>query len=151
MVAFAEEGGLMANFTPLSAAIGGALIGLSSVLLMLLTGRIAGISGIFGGLLNPGSNDKSWRIAFIAGLILAPLLAGGIGHAMPTPQLPASWTVIIAAGLLVGFGTRLGGGCTSGHGICGVARLSVRSIAATGIFMLTAIVTVAITRHLFGS
>jgi uncharacterized protein len=141
----------MANFTPLSAAIGGALIGLSSVLLMLLTGRIAGISGIFGGLLNPGSNDKSWRIAFIAGLILAPLLAGGIGHAMPTPQLPASWTVIIAAGLLVGFGTRLGGGCTSGHGICGVARLSVRSIAATGIFMLTAIVTVAITRHLFGS
>jgi uncharacterized protein len=150
-VAFAEEGGPMTNFTPLSAAIGGALIGLSSVLLMLLTGRIAGISGIFGGLLNPGSNDKSWRIAFIAGLILAPLLAGGIGHAMPAPQLPASWTVIIAAGLLVGFGTRLGGGCTSGHGICGVARLSVRSIAATGIFMLTAIVTVAITRHLFGS
>ena len=141
----------MTNFTPLSAAIGGALIGLSSVLLMLLTGRIAGISGIFGGLLNRGSNDKGWRIAFIAGLILAPLLAGGIGHAMPTPQLPASWTVIIAAGLLVGFGTRLGGGCTSGHGICGVARLSVRSIAATGIFMLTAIVTVAITRHLFGS
>jgi uncharacterized protein len=141
----------MTNFTPLSAAIGGALIGLSSVLLMLLTGRIAGISGIFGGLLNRGSNDKGWRIAFIAGLILAPLLAGGIGHAMPTPQLPASWAVIIAAGLLVGFGTRLGGGCTSGHGICGVARLSVRSIAATGIFMLTAIVTVAITRHLFGS
>jgi uncharacterized membrane protein YedE/YeeE len=140
----------MANFTPLSAAIGGALIGLSSVLLMLLTGRIAGVSGIFGGLLNPGSNDKGWRIAFIAGLILAPLLAGLIGQAMPAPQLPASWTVIIAAGLLVGFGSRLGGGCTSGHGICGVARLSVRSIAATAIFMLTAIATVAITRHMFG-
>ena len=103
----------MANFTPLSAAIGGALIGLSAVLLMLLTGRIAGISGIFGGLLNPGSSDRGWRIAFI-------------------------------------FGSRLGGGCTSGHGICGVARLSVRSIAATVIFMLTAIATVAITRHVLG-
>jgi hypothetical protein len=140
----------MANFTPLSAAIGGALIGLSAVLLMLLTGRIAGISGIFGGLLNPDSSDKGWRIAFIAGLILAPLLAAGVGYGMPTPQLPASWTVIIAAGLLVGFGARLGGGCTSGHGICGVARLSVRSIAATAIFMLTAIATVAITRHGLG-
>ena len=141
----------MANFTPLSAAIGGALIGLSAVLLMLLTGRIAGISGIFGGLLNPDSSDRGWRIAFLAGLILAPLLAGWIGWGMPTPQLPSSWTVIAAAGLLVGFGARLGGGCTSGHGICGVARLSVRSIAATAIFMLTAIATVAITRHLLGS
>jgi uncharacterized membrane protein YedE/YeeE len=140
----------MANFTPLSAAIGGALIGLSAVLLMLLTGRIAGISGIFGGLLNPDSSDRGWRIAFIAGLILAPLLAGWIGHAMPTPRLPSSWTVIIVAGLLVGFGARLGGGCTSGHGICGVARLSVRSIAATAIFMLAAIATVAITRHVLG-
>jgi len=140
----------MANFTPLSAAIGGALIGLSAVLLMLLTGRIAGISGIFGGLLNPDSSDRGWRIAFLAGLILAPLLAGWIGWGMPTPQLPSSWTVIAAAGLLVGFGARLGGGCTSGHGICGVARLSVRSIAATAIFMLTAIGTVAIVRHGLG-
>ena len=140
----------MANFTPLSAAIGGGLIGLSSVLLMLLTGRIAGISGIFGGLLNPGTGDKGWRIAFIAGLILAPLLAGWIGYGMPKPQMPASWAVIIAAGLLVGFGTRLGGGCTSGHGICGIARLSVRSVAATVIFMTTAIATVAITRHVLG-
>jgi uncharacterized membrane protein YedE/YeeE len=140
----------MANFTPLSAAIGGALIGLSAVLLMLLTGRIAGISGIFGGLLNPDSSDRGWRIAFLAGLILAPLLAGWIGYGMPTPQLPSSWTVIAAAGLLVGFGARLGGGCTSGHGICGVARLSIRSIAATAIFMLTAIATVAIVRHGLG-
>jgi hypothetical protein len=140
----------MANFTPLSAAIGGALIGLSAVLLMLLTGRIAGVSGIFGGLLNPDSSDKGWRIAFLAGLILAPLLAAEVGYGMPTPQLPASWTVIIAAGLLVGFGARLGGGCTSGHGICGVARLSIRSIVATAIFMLTAIATVAITRHGLG-
>ena len=138
----------MANFTPLSAAIGGALIGLASVLLMLLTGRIAGISGIFGGLLNPRSGEIAWRMAFIAGLILAPLIAGLIGYGMHPPQMPASWTVIIAAGVLVGFGTRLAGGCTSGHGICGMARLSARSIAATVIFMVVAITTVAVTRHL---
>ena len=140
----------MANFTPLSAAIGGGLIGLSAVMLMLLTGRIAGISGIFGGLLDLKADDKDWRIAFIAGLILAPLLAGWIGYGMPSPKLPSSWTVIVTAGLLVGFGTRLGGGCTSGHGICGVARLSPRSIAATAIFMLAAIATVAVTRHVLG-
>jgi len=139
----------MVNFTPIPAAIGGGLIGLSAVLLMLSTGRIAGISGIFGGLLDFG-NDKSWRIAFIAGLILAPVIFGWIGYAMPAPKMPASWTVIIAAGVLVGFGTRLGGGCTSGHGICGVARLSDRSIAATVIFMLVAIATVAVTRHVLG-
>jgi uncharacterized protein len=140
----------MANFTPISAAIGGGLIGLSAVLLMLLTGRIAGISGIFGGCLGFGINDKAWRISFIAGLILAPLTASWVGYAMPLPQMPASWTVIIAAGLLVGFGTRLGGGCTSGHGICGIARLSVRSITATATFMFTAIVVVALTRQALG-
>lgn len=140
----------MSNFTPLSAAIGGGLIGLSSVLLMLLTGRIAGISGIFAGLLDRDSGDKDWRIAFIAGLILAPVIAGLIGYPMPSPQLPANWIVIVAAGLLVGFGTRLAGGCTSGHGICGIARLSGRSITATVVFMLTAIATVAVTRHMFG-
>jgi hypothetical protein len=141
----------MANFTPLSAAIGGGLIGLASVLLMLLTGRIAGISGILGGLLNPRSGEIGWRIAFIAGLILAPLMAGLIGHGMRPPQMPASWTVIVGAGLLVGFGTRLAGGCTSGHGICGISRLSARSIAATVIFMAVAIATVALTRHAFGA
>jgi uncharacterized membrane protein YedE/YeeE len=140
----------MANFTPLSAAIGGGLIGLSTVLLMMLTGRIAGISGIFGGLLDFGNDDKGWRIAFIAGLILTPVIAGLIGHAMPAPQMPASWAVIAVAGLLVGFGTRLGGGCTSGHGICGVARWSDRSLAATVIFMAVAIATVAVTRHVLG-
>ncbi len=137
----------MANFTPISAAIGGGLIGLSAVLLMLLTGRIAGISGIFGGCLGFGTDDKGWRITFIAGLILAPLAAGAIGYAMPSPQMPASWTAVIAAGLLVGFGSRLGGGCTSGHGICGIARLSARSITATAVFMAAAIVVVAVTRH----
>jgi uncharacterized protein len=140
----------MANFTPISAAIGGALIGLSSVLLMLLTGRIAGISGIFGGLLDFPGEAKDSRTAFIAGLVLAPLIAALIGHPIPSPDMPGSWTVTIVAGLLVGFGTRLGGGCTSGHGICGIARLSARSVTATIAFMLTAIVTVALVRHVFG-
>jgi uncharacterized membrane protein YedE/YeeE len=140
----------MANFTPLSAAIGGVLIGLSAVLLMLLTGRIAGISGIFSGLLNLRGEDKGWRIAFITGLILAPIIAGWIGYGMASPKLPANWAIITAAGLLVGFGTRLGGGCTSGHGICGVGRLSMRSIAATIVFMTTAGITVAITHHVLG-
>jgi uncharacterized protein len=138
----------MADFTPISAAIGGGLIGLSAVLLMLLTGRVAGISGILGGLLNPRSGEIGWRVAFIAGLILAPLIAARLGYAMPSPQMPASWAVIVGAGLLVGFGTRLAGGCTSGHGICGMARLSARSFAATVIFMVVAITTVAVTRHL---
>lgn len=140
----------MVNFTPVSAAIGGVLIGLSAVLLMLSTGRIAGIAGIFGGLLNLRSGDRDWRVAFIAGLILAPIVAGWIGYGMAQPKLPSSWAVIVAAGLLVGFGTRLGGGCTSGHGICGMARLSPRSIAATLVFMVTAVITVAVTHHLLG-
>jgi uncharacterized protein len=140
----------MANFTPISAAIGGALIGLAAALLMLTTGRLAGISGIFGGCLDFGTNDKGWRIAFIAGLILAPLTGSLAGFSVPLPDMPTSWIVIVVAGLLVGFGTRLGGGCTSGHGVCGIARLSPRSIVATGIFMGVAILVVALTRHVFG-
>lgn len=140
----------MANFTPLSAAIGGALIGLASLLLMLFLGRIAGISGIAAGVLGVGALDRGWRLAFIAGLILAPIVAMLAGHAVPAPTMPASWLVITGAGLLVGFGARLGGGCTSGHGICGVARLSKRSITATIIFMAMAIVTVAVIRHGIG-
>jgi uncharacterized protein len=140
----------MANFTPISAAIGGALIGLAAVLLMLTTGRIAGISGILGGALAPGASGKSWRIAFIGGLIVAPLTGELVGLPLPVPQMPSSWVVIVAAGLLVGFATRLGSGCTSGHGICGIARLSPRSIVATCIFMGAAIVVVALTRHVLG-
>ena len=140
----------MSNFTPVSAVIGGVLIGLSAVLLMLLTGRIAGISGIFSGLLNLRGEDKSWRIAFIAGLILAPIIAGWIGYGRAPPTLPENWVIIVAAGLLVGFGTRLGGGCTSGHGICGIGRLSMRSVTATIVFMVTAVITVAITHHVVG-
>ena len=140
----------MTNFTPVSAAIGGALIGLAAVLLTLFTGRIAGISGIFGGCFSLGAGDKGWRIAFIAGLILAPLAGGLVGFPLAAPEMPASYVVIVAAGLLVGFGTRLGGGCTSGHGICGIARLSPRSIVATAIFMVTAVLVVALTRHGLG-
>ncbi len=138
----------MAEFTPVSAAIGGALIGLAGALLMLLTGRIAGISGIFAGSLL--SDDRSWRIAFIAGLILAPLAAGLAGYPLSAPQMPASLGVIVGSGLLVGFGTRMAGGCTSGHGVCGLARLSPRSLVATAVFMATAVVVVAVSRHVVG-
>jgi uncharacterized protein len=117
---------------------------------MLLNGRIAGITGVFGGLIDPLSSDRAWRATFVAGLIAAPLTAALLGYAIPVPQLPTSFVVIAVAGLLVGFGTRLSNGCTSGHGICGIARLSPRSIVATGIFMFTAIVVVAITRHAIG-
>ena len=136
----------MENFTPLSAAIGGALIGLSAVLLMLTAGRIAGISGIVDGLIG-SAHDKGWRAAFVAGLILAPLAAKLVGFTLPPPRMPGSWLVVILAGLLVGFGSRLGGGCTSGHGVCGIARLSPRSIVATLVFMATAMVVVAVMRH----
>ena len=141
----------MTDFTPISALIGGALIGLSAALLMLLTGRIAGISGIFGGCLVVGSKDRAWRFAFVAGLIAAPLLGALVGSPLALPLMPQNWIVIVAAGLLTGFGTRLGGGCTSGHGVCGIARLSARSIAATVIFMVTAMIVVFVVRHAFGS
>jgi hypothetical protein len=140
----------MVNFTPISAAIGGALIGLSAVLLMLLNGRIAGITGIAGGLIDPIGTDRVWRAAFIAGLIAAPLSAMLIGYTVPVPQMPTSMVTIAVAGLLVGFGTRMSNGCTSGHGICGMARLSTRSIAATAVFMGAAIIVVALTRHVVG-
>lgn len=141
----------MHNLTPLSGLLGGALIGLAAAMLMLLTGRIAGISGIFGGLLTPSTNDRGWPVAFIAGLIAAPLIASLVtGAALPSPAMPASMVLIVVAGLLVGFGSRMGGGCTSGHGVCGVARLSARSLIATAVFMIAAIATVAIVRHMIG-
>jgi uncharacterized membrane protein YedE/YeeE len=140
----------MHNLTPFSGLIGGALIGLATALLMLLTGRIAGISGIFGGLLTRGTREAGWRIAFIAGLIAAPLLAALAGRPLPRPGMPASFLLIAVAGLLVGVGTRMGSGCTSGHGVCGIARLSARSLAATAVFMIAAIGTVAVVRHGLG-
>jgi uncharacterized membrane protein YedE/YeeE len=139
----------MGNFTPVSAAVGGALIGLSAVLLMLLLGRIAGISGILGECLVADS-DKGWRLAFLAGLIAAPLIAGLAGFGPARPQMPG-WGVVVVSGLLVGFGTRMASGCTSGHGICGIARLSPRSIAATVIFMAVAIIVVFVSRHVVGA
>ena len=138
----------MAPFDPVTALAGGALIGLAAVLLMLLNGRIAGVSGILGEALT--GEDRSWRLAFLIGLVAAPLLLGTAGHPLPMPWMPSSFAIVIAAGLLVGFGTRLGGGCTSGHGVCGMARLSPRSIVATCIFMATAMVVVAVMRHGLG-
>ena len=130
------------------ALIGGGLIGVSAVLLMGLTGRIAGISGIVGGLLPPKpAEDRTWRIAFILGLLLAPTLlaifTGDNRIGVPT----VGPLVLIAAGLLVGVGTAIGNGCTSGHGICGISRLSMRSVAATATFVATAMITVFIVRH----
>jgi len=136
----------MDNFTPLSAAIGGALIGFAAALLMLTIGRIAGVSGIVDGLIS-SAEGRGWRAAFVAGLVLAPVVSGLVGFTLSVPRMPASWVLVAGAGLLVGFGSRLGGGCTSGHGVCGIARLSPRSIAATLIFIGTAMVVVAIARH----
>jgi uncharacterized membrane protein YedE/YeeE len=140
----------MTPFDPVSAAIGGALIGLAVTLLMLLNGRLAGISGVMGDLLEPGTLFKGWRVAFLVGLIAAPFLAKAVGYAYSAPRMPESWVVVIAAGLLVGIGTRLSNGCTSGHGVCGIARLSPRSIVATIVFMIVAAIVVWITRHGMG-
>src|SRR3954451_2082473 len=111
----------MALFDPISALLGGALIGLASAMLMMLIGRIAGISGILGECLALAPDNENWRVAFVGGLILAPVAGGLLGYSVPVPQMPADWTMIVSAGLLVGFGSRLGGGCTSGHGVCGMA------------------------------
>ena len=139
----------MENFTPILSTIGGILIGLSAAGLMLLNGRIAGISGIFEGVLVP-ARDGGWKYSFVTGLV-----AGGLAMAFIRPELFAvtierSWPLVAAAGFLVGFGTRLGNGCTSGHGVCGMARLSKRSIVATLTFMAFGIGTVYLTEHLLG-
>ncbi|KAA0686260.1 YeeE/YedE family protein [Azospirillum brasilense] len=140
----------MENFTPASAALGGLLIGLSAALLWVAKGRIAGISGILGGLGARRPGDVAWRAAFLVGLMAAPLLYGAAGGALPHSASSASPATLIVAGLLVGFGTRLGSGCTSGHGVCGLARLSPRSLTATGLFMSSAAATVLVARHLIG-
>jgi len=134
-------------FTPASALIGGAIIGAAAALFAVLNGRIAGVSGILGGLARPQPGDISWRIAFVAGLVAAPL-AWGFFAALPEIRVDTSYFTLAAAGLLVGIGTRYGGGCTSGHGVCGVARLSPRSIVATLAFMAAGFATVYIARHL---
>jgi len=140
----------MENFTPLSASIGGALIGLSAVILMAFNGRIAGISGVFSGAAFAEPGDRSWRIFFIIGLVAAPLLYGIFASRPPVFDMQADWPIIIAGGLLVGFGTRLGSGCTSGHGVCGLSRLSPRSFLAVGTFMAAGMITVAVARAAMG-
>ena len=137
----------MENFTPVSGVIGGLLIGLSTVLLILFNGRIAGISGIVGGVLTRKASEIGWRAVFVVGLLIGAfvyMLATGL--ALPV-NIQASPPVTVIAGLLVGFGTRLGSGCTSGHGVSGIARFSKRSIVATLVFFITAIITVFLTHH----
>ena len=125
------------------------LIGGAAALLLLLNGRVAGISGIVGGLLRPVGGDIGWRVAFVIGLVASPL-AYGVLAVVPRPQIDASYAALVAAGLLVGVGTRYGAGCTSGHGVCGLSRLSPRSLVATLAFMGAGFATVFVIRHLFG-
>ena len=134
-------------FTPWPALAGGMLIGLATAMFVLLNGCIAGISGVLGGLLKPLAGDLLWRVAFIAGLIVAPL-AYTLVSVVPAVQIDAEYGALIAAGLLVGVGTRYGAGCTSGHGVCGLSRLSPRSLVATLVFMGAGFVTVFVMRHL---
>ena len=138
------------HFTPLTALSGGLLIGLSAAVLLLFNGRIAGISGIVGGLLQRyKAGDFAWRMAFVLGLVLAPSLYRVFGE-LPESQIDAGSATLVLAGLRVGFGSRLGSGCTSGHGVCGLSRRSPRSMVATATFMATGFITVYLIRHLFG-
>jgi len=141
---------MSSDFTPVSALLGGALIGLAASVMLLGAGRVAGISGIFGGLLAPRAGDVAWRLAFVGGL-----LAAGVGAALFVPSAFASDLVrpplvLALAGVLVGYGTRLGNGCTSGHGVCGLSRLSPRSLASVLTFMLTGALAAVVTNHLLG-
>lgn len=137
----------MGDFTPISGFVGGLLIGLAVALVLLLNGRVAGISGIVGGLLTMRTGDTLWRAAFVAGLVLGAL--GYLSAADVPVTVLAPLPAILAGGLLVGFGTRLGSGCTSGHGLCGMARRSRRSVVATAVFFGVAMLTVFLTRHVF--
>lgn len=140
-----------ANFTPWTALAGGILIGIAAALLILLNGRVLGVSGILGGLLPPKARDAGWRIAFLLGLFSAPLVYRALApeNLVQAPRIDAGWGLLIVAGLLVGFGTRYGSGCTSGHGVCGISRLSPRSIVATLLFMGAGIATVTAMRQWF--
>ena len=135
------------SFTPWPALAGGILIGIAAAIFVLVNGRIAGVSGIIGGLLRPSLPDVGWRLAFVAGLVIAPSLYGAFVY-LPALKIDPSDATLIAAGLLVGIGTRYGGGCTSGHGVCGISRLSPRALVATLVFMATGMATVYVVRHL---
>lgn len=139
------------EFTPMTALLGGALIGAAAVLLMWSQGRVMGVSGIVGRLLPPdAAPDRRWRIAFLGGCLAAPALYVLATGMLPAVASPTGLPFLVLAGLIVGFGTTVGSGCTSGHGVCGLARLSGRSLAATGTFMLTAAATVFVVRHMLG-
>ncbi len=138
------------HFTPLASLLGGVLIGLASIALALFNSRIAGISGILGGLLPPSPGDRAWRLAFVLGLMAAPMVFG-LFQAMPPVQVQASTPMLVIAGLAVGLGTRYAGGCTSGHGVCGLSRLSARSLVATLGFMGAGFATVFVLRHLLAA
>ncbi len=137
------------EFTPWSALAGGALIGLAAAMFVLLNGRIAGISGVIGGLFKPIKGDVAWRALFVLGLVGSSWVYA-LFTALPRPRIDASYGGLVIAGLLVGVGTRYGSGCTSGHGVCGLARLSPRSLVATVAFMVAGFATVFVTRHVFG-
>lgn len=138
------------TFTPWASLAGGAIIGIAVAMFLMLNGRIAGISGVLGGLLRSAPGDVSWRLAFIAGLAGAPLVYA-LATAVPAPQIDAGYAALVLAGLLVGIGTRYGSGCTSGHGVCGISRCSARSLVATAAFMLAGFVTVFVLRHVIGA
>ncbi|WP_321782650.1 YeeE/YedE family protein [Burkholderia pyrrocinia] len=137
------------HFTPWLSLAGGVLIGLAAAWLVAFNGRIAGISGIVGGLLTAGSGERDWRVAFVAGMIAAPLAMRAAGAGL-MPQVDASWPELMAAGLLVGIGTRYAGGCTSGHGVCGMSRGALRSVVATATFMVAGFATVFVRQHVLG-
>ena len=137
------------HFTPWTSLSGGVLIGIAAAMLVLFNGRVAGISGILGGVLIPRRSDIAWRVAFVAGLLAAPWAYLLFAPAV-VPRIDAGFGTLIAAGLLVGLGTRYGSGCTSGHGVCGLSRLSPRSLVATGAFMAAGFATVFIVRHVIG-
>ena len=138
-----------AHFTPWSSLAGGLLIGVATAMLLLFNGKVAGITGILGGLLRPKAGDIGWRLAFVLGLLGAPLVYG-LAAPLPSVHIDADTASLIVAGLLVGVGTRYGSGCTSGHGVCGLSRLSPRSMVAVAAFMLAGFVTVFLVRHLIG-
>jgi uncharacterized membrane protein YedE/YeeE len=140
---------MIAAYDPFQALLGGALIGLAATLLLFLNGRVAGVAGILAGTIAAPGPERDWRTAFIVGLIFAPVIFAFFGGTLPKPVLPPLPEIIVA-GLLVGVGTRLGNGCTSGHGVCGLARLSPRSFAATATFVATAMATVFLVRHVGG-
>ena len=135
------------HFTPWPSLAGGIIIGIAAAVFVLVNGRIAGISGIVGGLLRPGGGDVSWRIAFIAGLLIAPAAYALVAR-LPEPTIAAGYPLLAVAGLIVGLGTSYGSGCTSGHGVCGISLLSPRSLTATAAFMATGFAIVFVFRHL---